>query len=257
MTDPRFGGAAVASRAACFVKWVTEERKVLRRLLANKLIWSSLAVAFASGVAAADPIVTFGFTDLDGDYTLTNPGNPALGGPFVARASAISTGGPYDSRGDVTRVLTPGDGTALFNQAFVAGADSLDFVLNMAIGNVTSSAATATGSFVLTDFDGDTITGNITGNWIRLGGVFGSFEGTLSNISFNSTADGQFEGNIGSFPLTFPGGPLYDGAIIVLETGRWFTSNFSNADTQVEASILPEPASLVLLSLGLAFARRR
>lgn len=229
---------------------------MLRNLYSSRLLRAGMLALVVGGAAWADPIATFGFTDLDGDYSLTNPGDPSQGGPFVARASAVSTGGPYNSRGDVTRVEAPG-GTAIFQTAFVAGADSLDFVLTMNVANVTSNAATATGSFLLTDFDGDTITGDLTGNWVRLGGVFGSFEGTMSNVSFNSLADGSFEGSSGSFPMTFSGGPVYNGAIIVLETGRWFTNNFADADTQVEASILPEPASLALLALGLVFARRR
>ncbi|MBL8879080.1 MAG: hypothetical protein JNG88_08165 [Phycisphaerales bacterium] len=229
---------------------------MLRIMFSSKLVWAGLAATIASAAASADPIATYGFTDLDGDYTLTNPGDPSQGGPFVARASAISAGGPYNSRGDVTRVEAPG-GTAIFQTAFVAGADSLDYVLTMNIANVTATAATASGSFVLTDLDGDTITGDLTGNWQRLGGVFGSFEGTMSNVSFNSLTDGVFEGSSGSFPLTFSGGPLYNGAIIVLETGRWFTNNFTNANTQVEASILPEPSALLLLAMGAAFARRR
>lgn len=214
-------------------------------------------LALVGGVAVAqDPIVTFGFTDLDGDFVYNQNNNT---GSFTAVASSLASGGPFATSGDVTRVL-PVTGTAQFDTNFIDQADSGNFALNMNISNITNTTAfVANGAFTITDANGDTITGNLTGNWARLGGVFGSFAGTMDNIAFNNTSgDGTFDGSDGgSFSMLFPGGPFYDGAIIVLETGSWFKESFEDTDTQVEASILiPAPGAVLLGVLGLAMVNR-
>src|SRR5690606_40540683 len=58
---------------------------------------AAAAALLVAGPARADidPHFTFGFTDLDGDYTASG-----AGGQFRAVASALASGGPFDSAGE-------------------------------------------------------------------------------------------------------------------------------------------------------------
>lgn len=215
---------------------------------------AAAAALLVAGPARADidPHFTFGFTDLDGDYTASG-----AGGQFRAVASALASGGPFDSAGDVTRVAPP-QSTADFDPGFAAMAGSLNVELTMDISNVTSDSAEASGSFTITDLNGDTITGEIAGAWNRLGSVFASFKGLLQNVALtNSSGDDRFDGSFGSgFSMLFSGQPLA-GAIIVLETGAWFDASFADQNTQVEASIIPAPSAAALGLIGLVMLARR
>lgn len=205
-------------------------------------------------VADTDPLFTFGFTDLDGDYS----DNGDRTGTFTAVATSEAMGGPYNSAGDVTRVLDPGD-TANYDAGFVNLGTMADFTMSMDISDVTGSFANATGEFRVTDADGDYITGNISGTWERLSGNFGSFDGTAGNVMLHTAGNGQFDGpSGGSWDMNLPFGPIYNGAIIVLETGSWFSDSFNDTNTQVEASIVPVPGAVVLGLIGFgALSRRR
>lgn len=208
---------------------------------------AALLVA-ATQASAQMPILTYGFTDTSASFTL-NP--DMVSGTYSAVADS-------DTDGDVTRPLPISD-TAYFEQDFTGG--MADFVLSMAITGIGPGTANATGSFTITDVDGDTITGNISGTWNQLAGIFASFEGSLSNVTVTSN-DGMINGTTGSFAadLTNVGGPgPYPGAIVLLMLpGNWFTGNFSNANTLVQGAVVPEPATLALVILGgLAAIRRR
>lgn len=200
-----------------------------------------------------DPVLTFGFKELDGDYAF----NGVDGGAFTAVASSFATGGPYDTSGNVHRIHAP-QGFAEFNTGFF-GLSPANVVFSMQITGVTASNAFANGSFAITDVNGDQIVGRMSGSWNVLGGNFGSFRGLIDEASTqNNSGDGNFDGpSGGSFSLAFPF-PQLTGAIIFLETGSWFNSSFSNTDTQVQASVIgiPEPTAAVLGILGLSLVSR-
>jgi hypothetical protein len=219
----------------------------------TRLLGISLAALLALPAAAdTGPLFTFGFTDLDGDYTRN--GNS---GSFTAVASALANGGPFDSSGDVTRVV-PVAGTAEFNFGFVAGADPANFVMNMNITGISANQAQGSGSFTVTDANGDTISGTLSGSWSRLGSVFADFRGLVSNVALsNASADGTFDGpDGGSFSMDFGTANPLNGAIITLVTGGWFQSSFQDKDTQIEASIVPAPGAVLLGALGLGLLAR-
>lgn len=222
------------------------------RGLATKLVCiCGLAACGAGGSLAADPIVTFSFTDLESDF-----GFDGEIGFLNTTASAIAAGGPFNSTGDVTRVLPP-PGTATFGTGFVGLGGLANFVMSQQITNIDPNSADGVGSFAIIDPQGDIISGTLVGTWENLG-LFAAFSGLLSNVTFiNTSLDGTFDGpTAGNFGMTFPGGPLYDGSIMSLITGSWFSAPFEDANTLVQGSIVPEPASALLL-LAVALLRRR
>lgn len=220
--------------------------------VATALFATLLLSALIAPPAFGGTLFSFGYTELDGDFVLSG----ADTGTLSVTASALATGGPFDSHGDVTRT-TPPHGTATFDDGFVALPDLGDVEVTMSLTNISSTAAEATGAFVLTDADGDTISGDLSGNWTRTGS-FASFEGLIAGVVLTDTSgDGTFDGSSdGSFLMDFDANPPFSGAIIALQTGAWFTTAFTDVDTQFNGIVVPEPASLVLL-LGLAFAARR
>jgi len=165
--------------------------------------------------------------------------------------------------------LVPANGVADFQPGFVSGGDFADFVLTMSVTH-TGSTGTGTGSFVSTDADGDTITGNISGTWSIDGGYI-AFVGTLSGVMINNVSeDGTFDGsNTGSWSTDFAGyTPPFDGAIVKLteQTSNFFQANFVNAATGLSAQITTETVPLpsaalagfaTLAGLGAARTARR
>ncbi len=186
--------------------------------------------------ATAAPILTFGFTELDGSFD----------GVSIFTADAAP-----DTDGDVSRVV-PGCGTADFDHDFTGGA--ADYSMTMTLYNITPDTAEAAGQFIITDADGDTIAGDIAGVWVR-NGVFGFFNGLLDNVYFNEVGDGIFEGpSGGAFDMDFAAyaPEPYAGSIMMLETGSWFDlgTTWDNQSSLVQAAIVPEPASALLAILG-------
>ena len=215
-----------------------------------------LAMVFLATTSTAQPIFDFGFHSLDGDFDGVSS--------FTANATAVSLGGPYNSDGYVNRVVAP-MGSVNFAPGFVTGAGMEDYNMSMTIGAITATTATGAGSLTITDVDGDTITADVSGTWSTPGGPFASFSGLLSNVMLNENTDGVFEdAGAGSISMDFDARQLepYNGAIITLFTGSWFSSAFSNQDTLVNATVIaiPAPAALVLGGLGLGLVglvRRR
>lgn|GEM_PF-350515 len=221
------------------------------------LVGTSLFAAAAN----ADGILTFGYTDLDGDYAgnAMNPTGPGFNGSFTANASST---GPLHSSGDVSRLI-PTAGQADFATDFVArsvanaqfniSVENKDNMIGLADGN---------GTFTLTDIDGDSFTGNINGFWVQgtAGRTF--FNGDLSNVVFNDNGaqDGLFNGEGNSFAgfLGFPG--IFEGALVqvFIRTGvGFFDSSFANAPTNSEGILVPTPGVAALAGLGLLSASRR
>jgi hypothetical protein len=129
-----------------------------------------------------------------------------------------------------------------------------DFTLWMDLDNITSASASAIGKFTITDIDGDTITGDISGNWMLLGGS-PYFYGDLSNVWW-TTDDKSFDGDDGSgdnsVALDFGGQPWL-GTLIELTTGAtpWFSNAWSDPDTYTGGSVdawvvIPTPTAVIL-----------
>ncbi|MFG0328930.1 MAG: hypothetical protein ACF8PN_03425 [Phycisphaerales bacterium] len=225
---------------------------------------SRVAVAAIAGVAAfavastasADVIFSFGFTDLDGDY---NAGTQT----FTANAS---NSGDLISSGDVTRQLAP-IGSAEFNAGFLGLGTSADYTMSMTLSNITATSAdvlAGDASFTVTDADGDTLQGDIIGQWLAGAGGALFFNGALTNVFFtdNGGQDGMFDGpSLGAFSMDFGSLQTFDGAIVTLSvdpTGGFFLESFDDASTLVSAEVVPAPAAFATLGLaGLMAGRRR
>src|ERR1044071_8191498 len=200
-----------------------------------------LAVVGAAAAASAQQsILSFGFTDLNGAYTL-------VGSTFTATGQNISSG-------DVTRLQAPG-GQAYNDQGTTLGL----VAVSLSVTGIAGPTANGNGTLTILDSDAtpDSITGNISGQFIQNGpAVF--FNGTLTNVILtdNGPQDGLFNGpSGGTFGLNFsPSQPPFTGAVIQLYVGtpgNFFTGNFSGVSTQVSGQIVPAPATLGALGLGM------
>jgi hypothetical protein len=134
------------------------------------------------------------------------------------------------------------------------------FSLTMAIDNIdnTAETATGTGSFTLTDIDGDTITGDMSGNWAVIGG-YTTFTGDLTNVQWN-TDDGTFNGDTGLGSdddfveldaITLPPWD-YESVELRIDHAGWmlWTAWPKGKFGSIEA-VVPTPAAVILGILGL------
>lgn len=208
------------------------------------------ALALAGGAAQAEVVLTFGFTEASGAYS--------MGGLFTAGAV---DDGALSTSGDVTRVMAPA-GTAEFNAGF-AGGSAADFTLSLSVTDKTATTAMGTGEFTITDADGDTITGTISGDWASGGGDIVFFDGFLTDVMLNDLGDpdGTFDGpTSGAFGMDIAGQPL-EGALVSLfiATGSgFFDADFRAVSTQVDGVVVPAPAgALALAGFGMMTIRRR
>lgn len=199
---------------------------------------SIAGVALLAGQASADAILSFGFTDMAGSFA---------GGQFT-----VTNDG--DTSGDVTRI-EPVSGSAHYDVGFAGGS----VIFDISVFNIGANTADGAGTFTITDADGDTLTGDIVGVWIR--GALGTFfNGDLSNVVITSD-DGTFDGpSGGSFDTALSGTPPYLGSIVQLFIGpNFFTADFDVESVQVEGEVIPAPGAMALLGCGglLAVRRRR
>jgi MYXO-CTERM domain-containing protein len=218
----------------------------------NKLIAGIAAVAAvglgSSGALAQQTILTFGFTDLNGQF------NAATG---LFRALGVDAGNLH-SQGDVSR-LQATQGTATYGLGQAAGRVDVSLTVTGIVG----PTANGNGTITILDLDGDSLTATVSGQFIANGpAVF--FNGTLTNLAFTDggVPDTTFDGpGGGSFARTFlPAPPPYTGAIVQLfigNAGAFFSQSFSGLSTQVSGAVVPGPASLALLGLGVLAAGRR
>lgn len=213
-----------------------------------------IAVAGMAAAANADVIMTFGFTDVSGSYTY-NPGDDT----GVFRGVAVNE--PLlKTAGDVSRIRNP-IGTATFLDGFVSEPDPSDFEITINVFNITATTAQGSGSFRITDVDGDTITGDIvSGLWVRGAGQRTFFNGVLANVDVNSD-EGFFDGpDGGSFNTA--GFQDYIGSVIGLffrPAGvNFLRQDFGPISSQFSGEIVPTPGAIALVGLGgLVAARRR
>lgn len=212
---------------------------------------AALAVGAVASVANAQAVVTFAFNNLDGAYNANT-------GIFTASASDVPG---LRSVGDVTRLTNP-SGTADFGAGFVSAPNPANVVVTLSVTGIDLmlGIAMGSGSFVFTDVDGTTLTGNLNGVWIRgdLGQTF--FNGDISGATFSNGA--TFDGDNGNFQtdLGFPA--PYEGASTALflrpGTGGFFDADFRSVATQFQGELVPTPGAMALLGLGgLAMTRRR
>lgn len=217
----------------------------------NRITIAAAAVGLVAGASQAEVVLTFGFTELSGAYTA------------ASGFSAVAVDdGALSTAGDVSRIMAP-VGSAEYNAGFASGGTSADFQLALSVTDLTATTAKGSGEFTITDADGDTITGTISGDWASGGGDVVYFNGFLSNVFLNElgTPDGTFDGpTSGSFGLDIAGQPL-EGALVSLfiATGSgFFGSDFRAVSTQLDGIVVPAPAGVLALSgFGLMAIRRR
>jgi hypothetical protein len=112
---------------------------------------AALAISLTSGsIASAQSLLQFDFNELRGVFTSKRPES---GGTF--NASAASEPGFLTAGSGARSAWPPGE--ALFDTGFVAEPNPADVVITMTVGPIRSGRASADGTVVLTDVDGDTI----------------------------------------------------------------------------------------------------
>ena len=192
-------------------------------------------------------------------------GPPAFADMFDFEASLVMTfdgatlnGSLYDF-GDVTlnRLDAPIETVVVGPGILTSG----DFSLSMDVDNIDNTAhtATGTGEFTLTDIDGDTITGDISGNWGLNVGGYTAFTGDLTNVQWTSD-DGFFNGDGGSDDaavaldlLTSPpwGGQVVELTIDSLQDWVLYT-DWGRPKPGTINAVVPTPAAVLLGILGLS-----
>lgn len=212
------------------------------------LVAAAGSLALTAASASAGVTLTFGFTELSGSYSATDANN----GVFTAAAVNNSQ---LQSEGDVTRLLAPGDGTATYDHGFFGSAFG---GLANVVMTINRSGTTGTGSYTVTDVDGDTLSGSISGDWIFLGGAT-FFNGVISG-SFSNAGIDFFEGpSVPSTSFTPLVGNM-DGGLTILFTNNnadFFGSSFARVSTLTSANFVPTPGSVALLGIGGLVAGRR
>jgi hypothetical protein len=206
--------------------------------------WVALAcLGLMAATADARSLFTFGYTDTMGSFD---------GGSSYTLSSNNVTAG------DVTR-LVPTPISAIFRPSFAATA--ADFSLTMNVGEIDNNTWSGSGSFTITDADGDTIVGDISGRWHRLTGNESAFTGTIRQTTLNGeTFDGTHGGSF-SMDTSDIGNEPFNGAITILKAGGWFSNGaFSEAVALAQGTIIPAPGAAVLGLLGITLmqaVRRR
>lgn len=215
----------------------------------------SLLAAGVAGSACAQtipptPIISFGFNGLIGDFDSTT--------------DAFTVGVGDLTAGDVTSLVT-GE-SAEFEMGFALEDSDADVIFSISVANITANSATGTGTFLITDANGDQIGGDLAGTF-RLIGPFIAFSGRLENVFANDvTGDNQFNGvpDTTSFINDFSDFITpFEGAIVQLSlnTGGFFSSDFDGLVVEVNGLIqafVPAPGTFAgLAAAGLFAARRR
>jgi hypothetical protein len=195
-------------------------------------------------------------------------GTPAFADMFDFEASLLLTynqgtgalDGSLQNFGDATlnRLDVP-TGTAVVGPGI---STSGDFILSMDVDNVDDTAHTATGAgtFTFTDIDGDTITGDMSGNWALIGG-YTTFTGSLTNVQW-TTSDGFFNGDSGAVALDLITSPPWEGQVVEFTIDypnhpAWMLSTnpelaWPHAKPGTISAVVPVPAAVLLGILGLS-----
>lgn len=224
----------------------------------TKLACAAGLAASVAGAAIAGPMVTFTYTNLAGRYAY-NVGNDT--GKFSAVATATNA---LQSDGSVSLVPGAGAATAVFNPGFVSRTIA-DFQIDISFFNRVGNQASGNGYFIAKDTVGNTLSGELAGDWIMFGGaVF--FNGAIRGATFTPSPVAllPFTGESGtSFGMGAPIAvqPL-DGSIVQIflatPANSMMDADFREVSTGVAGQLIPTPGSAALLALGgLVAARRR
>jgi hypothetical protein len=188
---------------------------------------------------------------------------------FNKTTSVFTTEDWAHTTGSVYRNMAPA-GTAQFNAGSWnkgSPATKEDLLIQMTITSITAMTADGSGTFTIKDIQGDTLSGSLTGTWVRAGSSASSykgvFDGSLTNVTF-TPVDGTFDGHGGtSVSMSFPGvpQPWPEGTLIELTaSGAWFTGatgvkhSFDVKGGSLDAEVMPVPAAFLLGLLGMGVA---
>ncbi len=202
-------------------------------------------LAVAAGTSTAQIVGDFDFSNLSAEFQSTSPNGGVM--------EIVADG---DSSGSVTS-LFGGTDYAVFAEGFAVTFGPANFSATLDITLDTPTTATATGSFTVTDINGNTLSGQISGEWLLFGSA-AFFTADLSGVSY-SNPGGTFDG--GADALVAPGG-TFIGALQFISidsifTSTFFTSSFQNAVVTAQAQFIPSPGGFALAAAGLAVAARR
>lgn len=142
------------------------------------------------------------------------------------------------------------------------------FLISMTISDITATSAVGSGSFSLTDIDGDAIGGVLNGTWVKAPLLNSAvFTGSMTNVNYTPAVAGNdaFDGHVGSVSMAFSDtnfGP-WGGVLVQLTApSGWFTDQFGDAQAfdvtggSIDA-VLPVPGAVLLGMLGLSAAAIR
>lgn len=203
-----------------------------------------LTLCLVTSSAMAD-MLTFSVNSLQSTFD---------GSTFTASKTADPVVG---SMGSLIRYEAPSSAAGFLWSTLATG----DFSLSMQIADVVSGptfSATGTGSFTLTDADGDTLAGDIAGQWTRMSND--SFHGSLSNVMFtdNGVLDNSFDGHFGSVSMSFATASPWTGGITDLVVGdapwfgaEWVPGGYVGGSVDATVTAVPAPTALLLGLLGL------
>lgn len=223
----------------------------------NMIVVAALAaVAGTASAVNADAILSFAYNNLSGSFT-----GAAGAGQFTASAVNVA---PLRSSASYSRNIAPAD-SAFFRAGFVSQPGVASFSISISVFNRVGNLAQGGGSFVATDYDGDTIRGTVTGAW-QFGASGTFFNGDNAVYNFvRGQGNGQFDGDFGSSFQTSDLEPLgglpgfLNQLFIAPSASGFFETAFANIATTVTGQVLvPGPAALSMLGLaGIVAGRRR
>jgi len=212
------------------------------------------AVAVAAGAA-----ISLGVTGVASGQTLLSMSYENLDSSFDADSSTLSTRSLASSTGSMTR-LSPTISQAQFGAGFA------DFGMDLVISQVNEDLGIAQGggTFTVSDVEGNTFQGEVSGSFVFLDTEPGPsgllfFNGVVENAMFASDDPGDtFVGSTGEFSTDFAV-DLFTGALqrLELEAPNFFTQSFSGGIAEVDAQFVPAPGAMTLLGLGMALGVRR
>ncbi len=142
------------------------------------------------------------------------------------------------------------------------------FKLEMTITDVTDTSALGAGTFTFHDSGTDTVTGFISGSWVRANDGTAKFTGSLSKVYYNNGENqNPFDGWLvtGVPPVANPSfvsmdfeadQPWYGGQTQITASGVWFGSAWEQPSLggSIDAVVTPVPAALLIGLLGLGTA---